>query len=265
MTTIGPNLPSIGADDASFGEIAWTNPGNITLDDGTSAVASSSGAPGFKDVAVSLVLAGTAIGQNKATDASLPVGTPTIFSYGGASDLWEISLADTDINDSNFGAAVSYRRTDTGTQTHYLKGTSFGFSIPSGSTILGVQLDLKAFYNATGKGGAIGNANVDYLKLTVTYSPPVTSRAIDSRDGNGVPAIIAVSNTDGATIVAIQANPTTHALEVSDGTTGTDLSAANARRDQNSVPASQATSTDEKTPIMLYGDQTDGKLLIKST
>lgn len=85
------------------------------------------------------------------------------------------------------------------------------------------------------------------------------------RDPNFVTARIAVLNSDGVTVVRLAANPSTHALSVSDGTTGSNLGPANALRDGNGVPTLLATSSSNgRTPIAAYCDST-GKLLIKST
>lgn len=86
-----------------------------------------------------------------------------------------------------------------------------------------------------------------------------------SRDQNRVPVILAALNTNGTTPTAVLANPTSHVLKVSDGTTGSDNGVATAQRDQNRVHILMATSNaDGKTPIELYVDSS-GNLLIKTT
>lgn len=86
-----------------------------------------------------------------------------------------------------------------------------------------------------------------------------------SRDNNFVPTKLGVLNTDGATVVPLRVNPTTHALNVSDGTGGTDHGPINAPRDQNFVPTLiGVSSADFKTPVVAYAT-VDGKLLTKST
>lgn len=85
-----------------------------------------------------------------------------------------------------------------------------------------------------------------------------------SRDQNNVPTILGVLNTDGETVTAIQANPTTHVLSVDDGTTGSDNGGTEAQRDQNFVPTLLAVSeSDGSTPVVLYADS-NGNLLIDS-
>jgi hypothetical protein len=85
-----------------------------------------------------------------------------------------------------------------------------------------------------------------------------------SLDQNGVPTLIAVDQTDGQTIVRINANPDIHALKVVDGTTGDDYGPSVANRDENSKPVLLAVSSvDGVTPVVVYADL-DGNLLIDS-
>lgn len=84
------------------------------------------------------------------------------------------------------------------------------------------------------------------------------------RDENNVPTIIAVLNTDGATIVPIRSNPITQGLKVDDNTTGTDNGPNRALRDDNFVPTLLAVSSvDGVTPVAVYTDS-NGNLLIDS-
>lgn len=85
------------------------------------------------------------------------------------------------------------------------------------------------------------------------------------RDENSVPGIICARSSDGRTVQRVLADPSTHALNVSDGTTGSDHGPVNDLRDENSVPAFMAVSSaDGVTPVVVYAD-TSGNLLIKST
>ena len=85
------------------------------------------------------------------------------------------------------------------------------------------------------------------------------------KDPNFVNAKTAVLNTDGATVVKLTADPTTHALGTNDGTTGTDYGPKNAIKDGNDVATWLGTSSaDGKTPVTLYADS-NGKLLIQSS
>lgn len=85
------------------------------------------------------------------------------------------------------------------------------------------------------------------------------------RDNNNVPTIIAVLNTDGTSIVPVEANPTTKSLAVDNNSIGSDNGPDRALHDENFVPTLLAVSdVDGVTPVALYVDAT-GKLLIDET
>lgn len=86
------------------------------------------------------------------------------------------------------------------------------------------------------------------------------------KDQNYVSTRLATSNADGTTPLNLQANPTTHALDVDDGTTGSDLSGDIAARDQNHIPVILAVSeVDGVTPVAVYIDSSTKKLLVDSS
>lgn len=85
------------------------------------------------------------------------------------------------------------------------------------------------------------------------------------KDDNNVNSLIVALNTDGASIIRVKVNPTTHRLKYSDGSTGSDHGPTNALRDDNNVPVLMAVSSaDGVTPVIIYGDSS-GNLLMKST
>ena len=85
------------------------------------------------------------------------------------------------------------------------------------------------------------------------------------RDNNSIPVILALSSANGATVSPIKIDPSTNALQVIDGSTGSDLSGHNAARDENEIITMIAVSSaDGVTPIPIYNDS-NGKLLIKSS
>lgn len=85
------------------------------------------------------------------------------------------------------------------------------------------------------------------------------------RDQNRIPALLGTLNTDGITPTVVYANASTHALSVSDGTTGSDLGNDNAPRDQNMVPALLAVSSaDGITPVPVYTNSS-GQLMVQTT
>ena len=72
-----------------------------------------------------------------------------------------------------------------------------------------------------------------------------------------------VLNTDGTTPTLIRIDPTTHVLDISDGTTGSDLGDDIIKRDDNSEPTFAATDASGNI-INLYVNSS-GQLLIDST
>lgn len=85
------------------------------------------------------------------------------------------------------------------------------------------------------------------------------------RDNNNVPTLILALNTDGKTIVLATVNPTTHALKISDGITGSNHGPADTLRDENFVTVAMGvSSSDFKTPVVAYGD-VNGVLMTQST
>jgi hypothetical protein len=142
MASEGPLFPSTGSDDASNGgSQSWSAASNIETENGSSAVASpANGFPthwlksaghGFtipegatidgvvveikakSDFGTAhvnhlqLSLAGTPSGTDKAPGTTIPPTTFTWLSWGASNDTWGISLIASDINDVNFGVAVS--------------------------------------------------------------------------------------------------------------------------------------------------------------
>lgn len=77
--------------------------------------------------------------------------------------------------------------------------------------------------------------------------------------------LLGTLDSDGRTAVVIKANPTTHRLKTSDGTTGSNFASTTSQRDDNRVPAIWGVSSaDGVTPIYIAVDSS-GNLLTKST
>lgn len=86
-----------------------------------------------------------------------------------------------------------------------------------------------------------------------------------SRDQNNIPTLLGGLDSDGKTPIRVKVDPTSHALAVSDGTSGSDNGPVNAPRDENDVPVLMGVSSaDGVTPIPIYANAA-GQLLIKST
>jgi len=200
--TTGPSFPTSGVNDTSIGVTAWTAPGNVTASDNTRATASPAktsttqalkatgfgfaipsdanidgitvewetseqgltAAAGIKDNAVRLVRAGTI----EATDRSnttfwVAPASEAFVSYGGVADLWGATWTATDINNANFGAAIS-----------------------------GINVKISG-------GGGVEGANVDSVRITVTYTLPTYTqsayRLFNNLDSTDVGTTLAAQDT----------------------------------------------------------------------
>lgn len=169
MADTGFVLPGTASEDSSYGTRAWSNVDNIKADDNTFATAVSFAEfQAIRDDQIRLVVGGTISGDNKATSADWGGMTPNSPTYGGASDLWGLSLSPADVNDSDFGMVVAARGTASPTPTTtYLKGTNFGFTIPTGSVIDGVEVIVKNYFT-----GAFPVPSVDYVGIKIYYTAP---------------------------------------------------------------------------------------------
>ena len=85
------------------------------------------------------------------------------------------------------------------------------------------------------------------------------------KDENGVSSLLGTLNSDGRTVVPINANPTSHRLSMSDGVSGSDNGPKNAPRDENDVPALMGVSSvDGRTPVPIYADSLSRLLVNKN-
>ncbi|MBI2595268.1 glycosyltransferase [Candidatus Daviesbacteria bacterium] len=150
-TSTGPNSPSSCADDGAVGTLTWTNDSNATAQDDQTAVmqgtdngtseyeecvgfsfnlaptdtvagvlleadiySSGTSTRPIIDNSVKLSQAGTITGNDQATTDAWPTSdTDTYTSWGSSSNLWGVSWTPADINDPNFGAGISARKTTT--------------------------------------------------------------------------------------------------------------------------------------------------------
>ena len=100
----------------------------------------------------------TVLGTAKSLSTEIPYTEApypyTTFTQGSSSDLWGATLTPAIVNSTSFGYALKYRRVaDTDEDvSHRLVFTDYGFEIPTGETILGVQTSMSgytAYYNVT--------------------------------------------------------------------------------------------------------------------
>jgi hypothetical protein len=148
MVTVGPNLCNTGADNASIGTVAWTDPIYIYVDDAYYAYILFAGgytshylsatnylftipAGGtikgakveFKrnrdaasyhiyDNSIKLQKAGAAVGSDRSAGAEWN-STEAWYAYGSATDTWGAGLTPTDVNLATFGCLLSVASTGT--------------------------------------------------------------------------------------------------------------------------------------------------------
>lgn len=165
-TTDGPNSGNVFDSVGSFED--WRTLSNVADEDGSTGLCAVGNSNDLEDETVQLLINGSRTGTNKATNTSLTVtSNPDTYTlYGGASDLWGLSLSPSDINNSNFGVAFRYDD-DLGGKTNYLHAKSFGFSIPPTATVLGVTVEA-----TQGQDGNVGARRVvvDHIRVTVAYT-----------------------------------------------------------------------------------------------
>jgi hypothetical protein len=178
--TSGPNSPSTIVNNDDIGTIAWTNPGNAATSDNVRATASftsgtnlisnylvatgfgfsipsgavidgitveveksrtAGGGPDIFDNTVRIVKGGIIGTSDRSSATAWPIVTSEAYTaYGGTSDLWGSSWTPSDINSSDFGFAISAKKTATGTRT----------------------------------------ANIDHIRITVTYTADITPPTLTS-------------------------------------------------------------------------------------
>lgn len=143
MPSTGLTFPGTGANNSGAGTVAWSNPGNITGDEGSNATANNlgvsttqylqgtnfgfsipdgaeiagvivtmergyttdSGSPQVSDQGVQLIISGSRAGTIK-QDAFFWNASATVAAYGSSTDLWGNTLSPAIVNASNFGVAL---------------------------------------------------------------------------------------------------------------------------------------------------------------
>lgn len=153
--------PGPGNDALTF----WGSTANITSSNNTYARTDNTSGSNHIDLGAKLIKGGTISGSNLAVGTAIPNGSgaETYLSYGSSTNLWGLSLSDTDVNASTFGFAFAVRSTG-GSGSEWLTATNFGFAIPSGATIDGVVAEVECYHDA----GVY--SYVDHVRITVYYT-----------------------------------------------------------------------------------------------
>lgn len=173
MSDTGWVSPStVVSDDLPGGE-AWSNPSNATSSDNSYAVVTFD-IDQPSDGVVYIVKDGVLVEGEELYLESLVPSTDTYKTVGDSDELWGETWSASDINDSGFGTAYA---ADTTLQfSEFLKATNFGFDIPTGATIDGIEVRVERKY--TQEGGSDDPpsppthvlVNVDHIQIKVYYT-----------------------------------------------------------------------------------------------
>ena len=178
MPTTIDTLPGTGESVDRAGLTAWTNPGNITANDGTVANCTGSGSDylvarnfGFSIPAGSTINgifvrveaaenaggteallaqlqddAAALAGSSKANaiEGHLSGTTLTIYTYGGTSDLWGATLTPAIVNDADFGVRLWFATSHTVTVDHVTMAVTYTEPAPPGKATVVLQAVLRA-------------------------------------------------------------------------------------------------------------------------
>jgi len=165
--------PGTVASDSSFGTTTWDNVNNTKLEDGNTAsntyFYSASGDAVYGYIA-KLVINNSVTGDNLGAEEAPPYSL-TYESFGGSSQLWGNSLDSSKINGETFGFVISYKNYGATTYTEYLKTTNYGFSVPVGATIDGVEVRVKHKATPLEYGDY---PEVDHIQIRVYYTESTT-------------------------------------------------------------------------------------------
>ena len=130
---------------------------------------------------IKLIKGGSISGNDLGSSTELPENTATEDIFGDADELWGNTLSPSDVNDSDFGFAIQY----TGSNfpvldytTNYLELTNFGFSVPVGSTIDGVSVMVRHYWDSV---AWEGYARVEYVEIKVYYTESTGTDANSER------------------------------------------------------------------------------------
>jgi hypothetical protein len=167
MSDTGWVSPGTAGNNSSIGTVSWNNPDYIKVDDGSDSQSYLYNSNGdIVENSIKLIKGGSISGNDKSTGATLPPNNPTVVNYGGASDLWGNTLTAANVNSSDFGIGFSVKGNGVGDTSYYLTATNFGLTIPTGSTIDGVEVRVEQKnFNSFGIGGS-----VDYIQIKVYYT-----------------------------------------------------------------------------------------------
>jgi hypothetical protein len=149
----------------------WTNPGNFTADDSNYAiyVGDASHLLVYWN-SVKLIIGGSAVGSDYATSS---ISTTEAYStFGGITDKWGLTPTAAQINGSDFGVFVRTHHTGGLIISESLRLTGFTMTIPTGATIDGIKVEIKAKYVST---RYLKDTYMNCARITVYYTEAAAS------------------------------------------------------------------------------------------
>lgn len=163
-------FPGAAANDATVGTIDWVDTSgtgktllqDISVIDGSSGICHPSGvrlSGPVTDTSAKLFIGGAASGTSQSLGTLFSTGERV---YGGSTNLWGLTPTVSDVNASNFGFGISL--TGNGGTSKYLYVSNFGFSIPTGATINGIDVTCGVLSPA-------GTPQFDYIEVRIYYTP----------------------------------------------------------------------------------------------
>ena len=165
MSDTGWKSPGTVVNDDTVGTVAWTNPeGAKALDEEVTYVVWSMGSPHMS--LLKLLVGGSITGENRSDGENFYNSEEEEdFVYGAADDVWGATLTPSSVNSSDFGVVLQVIERDIEIEdSEYLKATNFGFEIPSGAEIDGVEVMFTA-------GGSTGEQiRINHIQIKVYYT-----------------------------------------------------------------------------------------------
>ncbi len=171
VITLGPNTPTVVLDSSLVGTRPWAYLTGVFASDFNCA----SGTSTFKvfqeeiqDWSVRLWENGAPIGNDLALHTGLGIVGRTVH-YSGT---WGLNLTYQDVNNPEFGVAFAAMVSGTGNLpqfTNYLVVKNFGFGIPTGSVVVGVDAAFKCT-SLQFVSGSVADYGVDYITMSIDYT-----------------------------------------------------------------------------------------------
>ena len=131
ILTSPSGTPSDYLDLSNFG---FSLPSGATVNGVTVSIERARSIGACQDDTVQLIKGGTASGNNKAATSTDWPTSDAAAAYGGVSDLWGLTLTDTDVNASNFGVRIAAKAATTAQAEIDFVSISIDYTAAAGGT-----------------------------------------------------------------------------------------------------------------------------------